>query len=237
MPPMSWSRWFPLKNWHHLPPVLYAFGLGCAALASAQSQQRSISLQMIQMQWTIQYSAGSPVPMSPNSITVCHALWDSNSILDSGARRDARGPFLLSLEQEETQGVLFIVCTLSAGVVNRSQQDILSHRNIGEARDAELEFFESHPEYSSVAAHCGLHNLAKALNHILVDHIRALLPSLKASIEDLLDKRFHELKLYGDPLSGQSADSRYCIHPYSYIADIVWLYVAVCMQLHIPFSK
>lgn len=91
------------------------------------------------------------------------------------------------------------------GVVNRSQEDIISRRNIGEARAAELDFFSAHPEYSSVTAHCGLHNLAKALNHILVEHIRALLPSLKASIEEMLDKRFHELKLYGDPLNGQSA--------------------------------
>lgn len=95
-----------------------------------------------------------------------------------------------------------------AGVVNRSQQDIISQRNIGEARAAELEFFNAHAEYSSVTAHCGLHNLAKALNHILVEHIRALLPSLKTSIEEMLDKRFHELKLYGDPMSGQSAGSR-----------------------------
>ena len=62
-----------------------------------------------------------------------------------------------------------------------------------------------------MTAHCGLHNLAKALNHILVEHIRALLPSLKTSIEDMLDKRFHELKLYGDPLSGQSAGTRYAL--------------------------
>ena len=47
-----------------------------------------------------------------------------------------------------------------------------------------------------------------ALNHILVEHIRTLLPSLKASIEDMLAKRFHELKLYGDPLNGQSAGSK-----------------------------
>lgn len=99
-----------------------------------------------------------------------------------------------------------------AGVVNRSQQDIISQRNIGEARTAELEFFNAHAEYSSVPAHCGLHNLAKALNHILVEHIRALLPSLKTSIEDMLDKRFHELKLYGDPMSGQSAGSRFDTH-------------------------
>lgn len=95
-------------------------------------------------------------------------------------------------------------------MVNRSQEDIISRRNIGEARAAELEFFDAHSEYSSVPAHCGLHNLAKALNHILVEHIRALLPSLKTSIEEMLDKRFHELKLYGDPLNGQSAGTRYC---------------------------
>lgn len=99
-----------------------------------------------------------------------------------------------------------------AGVVNRSQQDIISQRNIGEARAAELEFFNAHAEYSSVTAHCGLHNLAKALNHILVEHIRALLPSLKTSIEEMLDKRFHELKLYGDPMSGQSAGFRSGAH-------------------------
>lgn len=100
-------------------------------------------------------------------------------------------------------------------MVNRSQEDIISRRNIGEARAAELEFFDAHSEYSSVPAHCGLHNLAKALNHILVEHIRALLPSLKTSIEEMLDKRFHELKLYGDPLNGQSAGTRYCSNQFT----------------------
>ena len=95
-----------------------------------------------------------------------------------------------------------------AGVVNRSQQDIISNRNIAEACAAEDDFFSSHPEYSSVANQCGLQNLAKALNHILVEHIRTLLPSLKSSVEDMLAKRFHELKLYGDPLNGQSAGSK-----------------------------
>ena len=96
----------------------------------------------------------------------------------------------------------------NAGVVNRSQEDIISQRNIGEAQAAELDFFSTHPEYNSVAAQCGLHNLAKALNHILVEHIKALLPSLKTSIEEMLDKHFHELKLYGDPLNGQSSGTR-----------------------------
>lgn len=122
--------------------------------------------------------------------------------------------------------------------MNRSQEDIISHRNIGEARAAELEFFNAHAEYSSVAAHCGLHNLAKALNHILVEHIRALLPSLKTSIEEMLDKRFHELKLYGDPMSGQSAGSRYniCKERHKRSTYLPWSYFFCMFASSVPSS-
>ena len=42
-------------------------------------------------------------------------------------------------------------CACSAGVINRSQQDIITRRNIRDARAAEAAFFEAHPEYREVS--------------------------------------------------------------------------------------
>ena len=53
-------------------------------------------------------------------------------------------------------------CACSAGVINRSQQDIITRRNIRDARAAEAAFFEAHPEYQEVSLahlwqHCCFH--------------------------------------------------------------------------------
>ena len=42
-------------------------------------------------------------------------------------------------------------CACLAGVINRSQQDIITRRNIRDARAAEAAFFEAHPEYQEVS--------------------------------------------------------------------------------------
>ncbi len=51
-------------------------------------------------------------------------------------------------------------------------------------------------------------NLARALNQILVDHIRALLPSLRAKMEDAIAARQRELRLYGDAPPGNTNAAR-----------------------------
>ncbi|KAK9840112.1 hypothetical protein WJX74_003564 [Apatococcus lobatus] len=94
------------------------------------------------------------------------------------------------------------------GVVNRSQHDINTHRRIREAQASEASFFESHTEYMDVLGQCGTANLARSLNRILVDHIRHLLPRLRQQIDDALQKRAAELRIYGDQPPGSTGIAR-----------------------------
>ncbi|CAI0557251.1 unnamed protein product [Linum tenue] len=102
------------------------------------------------------------------------------------------------------------------GVVNRSQEvimaeygclllvylqaekDINLNRSIKDALAAEEKFFRSHPVYSTVADRCGVPQLAKKLNNILVQHIKAILPGLKSRISDALVSVAKEHSSYGE---------------------------------------
>ncbi|XP_065870109.1 dynamin-related protein 3A [Euphorbia lathyris] len=72
------------------------------------------------------------------------------------------------------------------GVVNRSQEDIMLNRSIKEALVAEEKFFRSRPVYNGLADRCGVPQLAKKLNQILVQHIKHILPELKSRISSQL---------------------------------------------------
>lgn len=52
------------------------------------------------------------------------------------------------------------------GVVNRSQQDILTNKPMPAALEAEELFFQQHPAYRSIAARCGTQYLNKQLNTV-----------------------------------------------------------------------
>lgn len=94
------------------------------------------------------------------------------------------------------------------GVVNRSQEDILMNRSISDALIAEEKFFRSRPVYSDLADRCGIPQLAKKLNQILVKHIKALLPGLKSRISAALVSVAKEHASFGDiteSKAGQSA--------------------------------
>ena len=52
------------------------------------------------------------------------------------------------------------------GVVNRSQQDILTNKPMTEAIDAEEDFFRQHSAYRSIASRCGTKYLSKQLNSV-----------------------------------------------------------------------
>ncbi|CAL5187919.1 unnamed protein product [Lathyrus oleraceus] len=84
------------------------------------------------------------------------------------------------------------------GVVNRSQEDIMMNRSIKDALAAEEKFFRSHPIYSGLADSCGVPQLAKKLNKILAQHIKAVLPGLKARISTSLVTLAKEHASYGD---------------------------------------
>jgi len=84
------------------------------------------------------------------------------------------------------------------GIVNRSQQDIISGKQIRDALIYEKEYFRNHPSYRSIAHLHGTEYLTKRLNTILMDHIRAKLPSLKDKINKLVDEAEVEMKVYGN---------------------------------------
>lgn len=59
-----------------------------------------------------------------------------------------------------------------------------------------------------VQGQTGIGALALRLNHILVEHIRALLPSLCAHLEDAMERRGKELKKYGAMPPGSTSAAR-----------------------------
>ncbi|KAM5548409.1 hypothetical protein ABKV19_000034 [Rosa sericea] len=84
------------------------------------------------------------------------------------------------------------------GVVNRSQEDIILNRSIKDALIAEEKFFRSRPVYNGLADRCGIPQLAKKLNQILVQHIKAVLPGLKSRISSALVSVAKEHASYGE---------------------------------------
>ncbi|KAH7575540.1 hypothetical protein JRO89_XS02G0138200 [Xanthoceras sorbifolium] len=102
------------------------------------------------------------------------------------------------------------------GVVNRSQEDITLNRSIKDALVAEEKFFRSRPVYNGLVDRCGVPQLAKKLNQILVQHIKAILPGLKSRISSALVSVAKEHASYGEiteskacmiyyPVAGQGA--------------------------------
>ncbi|KAJ3325927.1 vacuolar protein sorting-associated protein 1 [Boothiomyces sp. JEL0866] len=85
-------------------------------------------------------------------------------------------------------------------VVNRGQRDIDNKKKISTALEAEKNFFENHPAYRSKAQYCGTPFLAQKLNTILMHHIKATLPEIKAKISSMLLKYSQELTALGDPM-------------------------------------
>ncbi|KAL6515354.1 hypothetical protein OROHE_018986 [Orobanche hederae] len=84
------------------------------------------------------------------------------------------------------------------GVVNRSQEDILLNRSVKDALIAEEKFFRGRPVYSDLADHCGVSQLAKKLNQVLVQHIMTVLPGLKSRISAALASVAKEHASYGE---------------------------------------
>ncbi|KAI3755335.1 hypothetical protein L1987_55132 [Smallanthus sonchifolius] len=84
------------------------------------------------------------------------------------------------------------------GVVNRSQEDIMFNRTIKDALVAEENFFRSRPVYNELADRCGVPQLAKKLNQILVQHINNVLPGLKSRISSQLVSVAKEHASYGE---------------------------------------
>ncbi|KAG6330900.1 hypothetical protein ID866_8190, partial [Astraeus odoratus] len=90
-------------------------------------------------------------------------------------------------------------------VVNRGQRDIETSKSISLALEAERQFFENHPSYKGKAQYCGTPFLSRKLNLILMQHIRATLPDIKARISQQQAKFNAELAALGGPMGDGSS--------------------------------
>ncbi|XP_045817663.1 dynamin-related protein 3A-like isoform X1 [Trifolium pratense] len=131
------------------------------------------------------------------------------------------------------------------GVVNRSQEDIQMNRSIKDALVAEEKFFRSRPVYSGLADSCGIPQLAKKLNQILAQHIKALLPGLRAHISTNLVTVAKEHQSYGEITESKAGQgvlllnilSKYCegIYPYILVSFLLPSF-SICELIFIFFS-
>lgn len=92
-------------------------------------------------------------------------------------------------------------------VVNRGQKDIDGKKSVKSALEAEKQFFENHKAYASKAPYCGSPYLARRLHMILLHHIKATLPDIKAKITSSLQKYTAELAALGDLHDGAGGAS------------------------------
>ncbi|XP_042468389.1 dynamin-related protein 3B-like [Zingiber officinale] len=112
------------------------------------------------------------------------------------------------------------------GVVNRSQQDINLNRSIKDALAFEENFFRNQPAYHGLSHCCGVPQLAKKLNQILVQHIRNVLPGLKSQINAELVTVAKEHASFGEVAESKAAMgvkllnilTKYC-EAFSFIVD------------------
>ncbi|KAG5407595.1 hypothetical protein IGI04_013714 [Brassica rapa subsp. trilocularis] len=112
---------------------------------------------------------------------------------------------------------LFVLDYLDSNHI-RPVLDILLNRSVKDALSAEEKFFQSRPAYHGLADRLGIPQLAKKLNQILVQHIKALLPDLKSRISNALVATAKEHQSYGEiteSMAGQGALllnflSKYC---------------------------
>jgi len=80
------------------------------------------------------------------------------------------------------------------GVVCRSQKDILSGKPISEALQAEESFFKTSNVYAPISSRMGTPYLCKALNMIIVKHIKKCLPIIRSQITSMLYQKEKELR-------------------------------------------
>lgn len=98
------------------------------------------------------------------------------------------------------------------GVVNRSQEDILGNKSVRDALAYEENFFRSRPVYHNLADRCGICQLAKKLNNILVQHIKTILPDMKARINMQMVALAKELAGYGELTESKSGQGALLLH-------------------------
>jgi dynamin 1-like protein len=93
------------------------------------------------------------------------------------------------------------------GIVNRGQRDVDSDLSIRDGLRKEQNFFRTHPVYGhdrSLQAKLGIGNLSRALNGMLMHHIRDCLPELKNRISNMMNDVQLELDALGNSTDGTS---------------------------------
>ncbi|XP_015176878.1 PREDICTED: dynamin-1-like protein isoform X2 [Polistes dominula] len=88
------------------------------------------------------------------------------------------------------------------GVVNRSQQDIMSNKSIRDALKDEAVFLQR--KYPTLANRNGTPYLAKTLNRLLMHHIRDCLPELKTRVNVMVSQFQTLLSSYGEDVGDKS---------------------------------
>nr|XP_022300336.1 dynamin-1-like protein [Crassostrea virginica] len=88
------------------------------------------------------------------------------------------------------------------GVVNRSQADINSQKEMSESMKDEATFLQR--RYPSIASRHGSQYLARTLNRLLMHHIRDCLPELKARVNVSIAQFQSLLNSFGEPVEDKS---------------------------------
>mmetsp|Transcript_39047 Transcript_39047/g.34735 ORF Transcript_39047/g.34735 Transcript_39047/m.34735 type:complete len:140 (-) Transcript_39047:1270-1689(-) len=99
---------------------------------------------------------------------------------------------------EALQGNLYPLKLGYIGIVCRKQKELESGKSIGEAVKSEKQFFNDHEVYKKMADKMGVPYLIKVLNIVFLNHIKNTIPTLKASISNLLQEKQCELAKYGE---------------------------------------
>lgn len=107
---------------------------------------------------------------------------------------------------------------------------------MSDARSSEATFFDKHPEYREVRHQCGIANLAKSLNSILVEHIKTLLPKLRSTIEAELDNQVEELMGYGEAPVDNTPASRCSILVSRLFFSSLDISSSLCLHLYVSQS-
>lgn len=111
------------------------------------------------------------------------------------------------------------------GVVNRSQNDINEKKSMEDARRDERFFFENHRDYSDLAERCGTGYLTVVLNRLLMEHIRSCMPSLRHTVQTMLDQKEAELAGYGTDPTANSGTLN------AFVLDVITKYLDIFNNL------
>eukprot|EP00930_Biecheleria_cincta_P100897 TRINITY_DN92527_c0_g1_i1.p1 TRINITY_DN92527_c0_g1~~TRINITY_DN92527_c0_g1_i1.p1 ORF type:complete len:698 (+),score=124.09 TRINITY_DN92527_c0_g1_i1:59-2152(+) len=99
---------------------------------------------------------------------------------------------------EALKGMVYPLRHGYTGIVCRNESDTRAGVSFQQALQAEEAFITKSPTLQPLAAQCGIPNLARRLQTLLLEHIRESLPQLRASLQHVADQSREELASLGD---------------------------------------